>query len=42
MNRMDGEGNESVYRRFGKSSRGEGMSCGVVEMVWTFGKDGQE
>ncbi len=33
MNRMDAENNESVYRRFGMSSRGEGMSCGVVEMV---------
>ncbi len=33
MNRMDGESNENVYRRFGMSSRGEGMSCGVVEMV---------
>ncbi len=33
VNRMDGENDESVYRRFGVSSRGEGMSCGVVEMV---------
>ncbi len=33
MNRMVGESNESVYRRFGVSSKGEGMSCGVVEMV---------
>ncbi len=33
MNRMDAENNESVYRRFGMSSRGEGMSCGVMEMV---------
>ncbi len=32
VNRMDGE-NESVYKRFSMSSRGEGMSCGVVEMV---------
>ncbi len=47
VNRMDGESNDNVYRRFGMSSRGEGMSCGVVEMVkhstlkWlTFGKDG--
>ncbi len=32
MNRMDGENNENVYRKFGISSR-EGMSCGVVEMV---------
>ncbi len=33
MNRMDGERNENVYRKFGMSSRGEGMSCAVVEMV---------
>ncbi len=33
VNRMDGESNENVYRKFGMSSRGEGMSCGVVEMV---------
>ncbi len=33
MNRMDGESNENVYRKFGMSSRGEGVSCGVVEMV---------
>ncbi len=33
VNRMDGESNKSVYRRFGVSSRGEGLSCGVVEMV---------
>ncbi len=32
VNRMDGESNENVYRKFGMSSR-EGMSCGVVEMV---------
>ncbi len=32
VNRMDGESNENVYRKF-MSSRGEGMSCGVVEMV---------
>ncbi len=32
VNKMDGE-NESVYRRFSMSSRGEGMSCGVVEKV---------
>ncbi len=31
--RMDGESNESVYRRFGMSSRGEGMSCGMVEKL---------
>ncbi len=33
MNRLDGESNENVYRKFGMSSRREGMSCGVVEMV---------
>ncbi len=33
VNRMDGESNENVYRKFGISSRGEGMSCEVVEMV---------
>ncbi len=33
VNRMDGESNENVYRKFGMSSRGEGMSYGVVEMV---------
>ncbi len=33
VNRMDGESNENVYRKFGMSSRGKGMSCGVVEMV---------
>ncbi len=32
VNRMDGESNENVYRRFGMSSR-EGIKCGVVEMV---------
>ncbi len=30
VNRMDGESNENVYINFGMSSRGEGMSCGVV------------
>ncbi len=30
VKRMDGESNENVYRKFGMSSRGEGMSCGVV------------
>ncbi len=30
VNRMDGESNENVCRKFGMSSRGEGMSCGVV------------
>jgi len=33
VNRMDGESNENVYGRFGMASKGEGMSCGVVEMV---------
>ncbi len=33
VNRMDGESNENVYRKFGMSNRGKGMSCGVVEMV---------
>ncbi len=33
VNRMDGESNENVYRKFGMSSRREGMSCGVVAMV---------
>ncbi len=33
VNRMDGESNENVHRKFGMSSRGDGMSCGVVEMV---------
>ncbi len=49
VNRMDGESNEYLYRKSGMSSRGEGMSCGVVEMVkrntemvWTFGKDRRE
>ncbi len=30
---MDGENNERVYNRFGKSTKGEGMTCGVVEGV---------
>ncbi len=50
VNRMDGENNESVYRRFGMTSKREEMSCGVVmmvrcstlEIVWTFGKNGRE
>ncbi len=33
VNRMNCESNENVYRKFDMSSRGEGMSCGVVEMV---------
>ncbi len=28
---MDGESNESVYNRFGVSSKGEKMKCGVME-----------
>ncbi len=31
--RMDGESIESVYNRFGMSSKGEGMKCGVMEGV---------
>ncbi len=42
VQRMDGESNESVHNRFGKSSKGEGMKCGVVEgvkfnILWWFG-----
>ncbi len=33
MNRMDGQSNENIYRKFGISSRGERVSCVVVEMV---------
>ncbi len=33
LRRMDGESNESVYKRFGMSSKGEGMKCRVVEGV---------
>ena len=33
LSRMDGESNESVYGRFGMSVKGEGMNCGVVEVV---------
>ena len=33
IGRMDGESNERVYGRFGMSSKGEGMKCGVVELV---------
>ncbi len=49
VNRMDGENNECVYRRFGVSGvwgrRNEQWSGGDgevqhTEMVWTFGKDG--
>lgn len=31
MNQVDGERNESIYhRKFGMSSMGEGMKCGIV------------
>jgi len=33
LSRMDGESNESVYRRFGMSVKSEGMNCGVVVVV---------
>ncbi len=33
IRKMDGESNESVYGRFGMSSKGEGMKWGVVEGV---------
>ncbi len=33
MNRMDSESNENVYGRFGMTIKGEGMSCGMVEVV---------
>ncbi len=33
VSRMDEESNENVYRKFGMSSRGEGMNCRMVEMV---------
>ncbi len=33
LRRMDGESNESVYNRFGMSSKGEGMKCRVVKGV---------
>ncbi len=32
VNRIDGESNENIYRKFGMSNR-EGINCGVVEMV---------
>ncbi len=46
VQRMDGERYESVYNRFGMSSKGEGMKRGVVEgcqvqhpkVVWPHGK----
>ena len=31
--RMDGESNESVYNKYGMSSRGERMECGVIESI---------
>ncbi len=45
--RIDGESNESVYNRFGMSSNGEGMKCGVgggvkcntPKVVWPHGKN---
>ncbi len=33
VNRMGGESNENIYRRFDMVSKGEGMSCGVVKVV---------
>ncbi len=33
VQRLDGESYESVYNRFGMTSKGEGMKCGVVEGV---------
>lgn len=33
VNTMDGESNNSVVKRFAISSRGEGMSNGVVEIT---------
>ncbi len=33
MNRMDGMSNENVYRKFGMTSKGEGMTCAVVEVA---------
>ncbi len=33
VNRINAESNENIYIKFGIFSRGEGMSCGVVEMV---------
>lgn len=30
---MEGEGNEGVHNRYGMSSKGKGMNCGVVEEV---------
>ena len=43
VRRMNGDSNERVYERFGMSSKGEGVKCGVVEwvkrnsaMVWPY------
>ncbi len=33
VSRMDSESNENVYRRSGMASKGDGMSCRVVEVV---------
>ncbi len=33
LNRIDGESNESVCRKFGMSFKNEGMNCGVVERM---------
>lgn len=33
MSRMDGESNKNVCERFGILCRGEGMGCGVLEVV---------
>ncbi len=33
LNRMDGESNESLYGKFGRSFKSEGMNCRVVEVV---------
>ncbi len=38
VNRMDGESNENVYRRFGMVSKGGGDSeAQHIKMVWTHG-----
>ncbi len=33
VNRMDGESSDNVYGRFGMSSKGKRMNCGVMEVV---------
>ncbi len=33
MNRMDGDSDENIYRRFGMASKAGGLSCGVVMEV---------